>query len=83
MPTDKEIMKAFQEQFNTGGLFTESQVLVLMGYARGDERRKITGENEAKENPPYKCPYTRKSCPYVDTSGPGKTRECYDCENME
>jgi hypothetical protein len=41
MKTDKEIMKAFQEQFNTGRLLTESQVLVLMGYARAEEKRKL------------------------------------------
>jgi len=39
MKTDKELLKAFQEQFNTGRLFTESNVLVLMGIARGEERR--------------------------------------------
>ena len=39
--TDKEILKAFQEQFQTGRLFTESNVLVLMGMARGEERRKF------------------------------------------
>ena len=42
MKTDKEILKAFQEQFNTGGLLNESQVLVVMGMARGEERLKGT-----------------------------------------
>lgn len=36
--TDKEILKGFREQFSTGRLLTESNVLVLMGYARGDAR---------------------------------------------
>jgi hypothetical protein len=39
--TDKEILKGFQEQFQTGGLFTESNILVLMGYARGDAKKMI------------------------------------------
>jgi Icc-related predicted phosphoesterase len=37
--TDKEILKGFQEQFQTGGLLTESNVLVIMGYTRGDARK--------------------------------------------
>jgi hypothetical protein len=39
--TDKEILKGFQEQFNTGRLLTESQALVLMGMARGDARKEL------------------------------------------
>jgi len=39
--TDKEILKGYQEQFNTGGLLSESHVLVLMGYARGDARQML------------------------------------------
>ena len=41
--TDKEILKGYQEQFNTGGLLSESHVLVLMGYARGDARQMLKG----------------------------------------
>ena len=36
MPNNKEIMLAYEEHFNTGKLFTETHVLVLMGYARGE-----------------------------------------------
>lgn len=49
MKTDKEMMLAFQEQFNTGRLFTETQVLVLMGYARGEERRQLATEKKQSE----------------------------------
>lgn len=57
MKTDKEIMVAFQEQFNTGRLFTESNVLVLMGMARGEERRRAqgTGRREEPENVCLAC----------------------------
>lgn len=41
MANDKELLKAFREQFNTGHLYTESQVLVLMGYARGEARKEL------------------------------------------
>jgi len=46
MKTDKEILKAFQEQFNTGRLITESQVLVLMGMARDEERLRAQGSGQ-------------------------------------
>jgi hypothetical protein len=36
MATDKQLLIAFRDQFNTGRMFTESQVLTLMGYARGE-----------------------------------------------
>jgi hypothetical protein len=39
MKTDKELLEGFRTQFNTGHLFTESQVLVLMGYARAEARK--------------------------------------------
>ena len=38
MATDKELLIAFRDQFSTGRMFTEDQVLVLMGYARGEEK---------------------------------------------
>ena len=46
MKTDKEILSAFQEQFNTGRLLTERQVLVLMGMARGEERLRARGARQ-------------------------------------
>ena len=57
MKTDKEILKAFQEQFGTGRLFTESQVLVLMGMARGEERRRAqdSGRRAEPENVCLAC----------------------------
>ncbi len=39
--TDKEILKGYKEQFNTGGLLSEIHVLVLMGYTRGDARQML------------------------------------------
>jgi hypothetical protein len=44
MPTNKEMMLAYEEQFNTGKLFIEAHVLVLMGYARGEARRELTSK---------------------------------------
>lgn len=38
---NKEILEAYEEQFNTGHLLTESHVLVLMGYARGDAKKML------------------------------------------
>ena len=30
------------------------------------------------------CPYNNKiECPYIDTSGMSKTKECVDCENFK
>ncbi len=55
MKTDKEILKAFQEQFNTGKLFTESNVLVLMGMARGEERRQATVDRQPEKEPENVC----------------------------
>lgn len=39
--TDKKILEAYKEQFNTGHLLTESHVLVLMAYARGDAKKML------------------------------------------
>jgi hypothetical protein len=41
MATNKQLLEGFKSQFNTGRLFTESQALILMGYARGDTRKMI------------------------------------------
>lgn len=41
MATNKQLLKGFKSQFNTGRLFTEAQVLILMGYARGDARKTL------------------------------------------
>ncbi len=45
------MMLAFQEQFNTGRLFTETQVLVLMGYVRGEEKKRLAAEKKQPEEP--------------------------------
>lgn len=50
MPTNKEIMLAYEEQFNTGKLFTESHVLVLMGYAKGEARRELMSKVPTPED---------------------------------
>jgi len=50
MPTNKEIMLAYEEQFNTGKLFTETHVLVLMGYARGEARKELMKKLPTPEN---------------------------------
>jgi hypothetical protein len=39
--TDKKILEGYEEQFNTGHLLTESHVLVLMSYARGDAKKML------------------------------------------
>jgi hypothetical protein len=39
--TDKELLRAFQEQFQTGRLLSESNVLVLMAMARGEAKKDI------------------------------------------
>jgi hypothetical protein len=86
MATDRELLKAFREQFNTGGLFTESNVLVLMSYARGDERKLNKGKSDVSVfHAPYQCPYVNRifSCPYVNTSGGHISKECYECENFD
>jgi hypothetical protein len=49
MATDKELLDAFKDQFSTGRLFNETQVLVLMGHARGEERSKPKPEKEPIE----------------------------------
>ncbi len=51
MATDRELLEGFKEQFQTGRLFTESQVLVLMGYARGEEKRQKTKGKRQKHEP--------------------------------
>lgn len=48
--TDKKIITGFREQFQTGKLFTGSNVLVLMGYARGDARKMIKEKILTKED---------------------------------
>jgi hypothetical protein len=70
MKTDKDLLKAFQEQFNTGGMFSESNVLVLMGMARFEER-KATGSVSI---PFLNCRITRSGCIHID-----KTKECSEC----
>lgn len=57
MKTDKELLRAFQGQFNTGKLLNEKQVLVLMGMARGEERRRMqdSGRREEPENVCLAC----------------------------
>jgi hypothetical protein len=49
MATDKELLEAFKSQINTGFMFSERQVLILMGYARGEERSKPKPEKEPIE----------------------------------
>ncbi|OGX23350.1 MAG: hypothetical protein A3K54_00095 [Omnitrophica WOR_2 bacterium RBG_13_44_8] len=50
MPNNKEMMLAYEEQFQTGKLFTENHVLVLMGYARGEARREIMAKLPTQED---------------------------------
>lgn len=50
MPTNKEMMLAYQEQFNTGKIFTEAHVLVLMGYARGEARQELMAQIPTPED---------------------------------
>jgi hypothetical protein len=49
MATDKELLEAFREQFYTGHLFNETQVLILMGYARGDASTPIRNDEKSEE----------------------------------
>lgn len=83
MATDKELMKAFQEQFQTGRLFTESNVLVLMGYARGEAVKDMKASKNLTKETGFTCPYTKGACVYIDTAGPAKTKECSECEYNE
>jgi hypothetical protein len=62
MKTDKDLLKAFREQFNTGGMFSESNVLVLMGMARGEERKAQGTGHRAQGKP---CHITGGSCIHV------------------
>ncbi|HLN56107.1 MAG TPA: hypothetical protein VK207_08945 [Bacteroidales bacterium] len=73
MKTDKELLEGFRTQFNTGRLFTESNVLVLMGMARGEEK-KVPGKVQ------FECPITKSSCIHIDTGDMSKSVDCTDCE---
>ncbi len=66
------MMLAFQEQFNTGRLFTETQVLVLMGYARGEERHRVQS-SEHKEKTDSVC----RECGHQDSE------ICYSCSDLK
>jgi hypothetical protein len=48
--TDKEILKGFSEHFQTGRLFSESNVLVLMSYARGDALKMLKEKLPTEED---------------------------------
>jgi hypothetical protein len=48
--TDKQLLETYEEQFNTGHLLTESHVLVLMGYARGDARQMLKEQLPTEED---------------------------------
>lgn len=83
--TDKELLDAFREQFNTGHLYTESNVLVLMGMARGEERKIAQGSGhraQGKSILDYQCPYTEESCIGIDTGDMSKIdcRSCPKCD---
>ena len=85
MKTDKVIMSAFQEHFNTGGLFTEKNVLVLMGMARHEERSSIAStisKRPVKSVMDYQCPYTEESCIKLDSLDMTKI-DCRRCKNYE
>jgi hypothetical protein len=77
MKTNKQLLNAFREQFNTGSLFTETQVLVLMGYARSEGKKEAP---DCKPKKQFMCESTGVECPNVDTSGMTQTVECSDCE---
>jgi hypothetical protein len=53
--TDKEILKGFQEQFQTGRLLTESNVLVLMGYARREAKKEFAKRRSKAWTPCEAC----------------------------
>lgn len=82
MKTNREIMKGFQEQWHSGRLFTEAQVLVLMGHARSEGKKEAEGETD-NNNPLLQCPYTKTACINLDTSGCTPLCDCSECPNNE
>jgi hypothetical protein len=44
MKTDEELIEGFKETYVHGRLFTESQVHMLMGWARAEIKREILSE---------------------------------------
>jgi hypothetical protein len=79
--TNKELLIAFREQFNTGYLLNEGQVLVLMGYARGEGRKETANELPVKgARVQFECEYTGIECPHLDLSGMDKLIDCKECD---
>lgn len=78
--TNRELLVAFEEQFNTGRLFTESQALVLMGYARGEGRKENAITRHGRGKKEFLCQYSDTECIHLDLSGMDKHIECKDCD---